>query len=152
MVGASARRDGWLNGASVPMSQVKIIAALETALSAMTPALATSLNNVAYVPPAVSVAYQQAWILFARPENREYGPNYRELGYMQIDLKYPLQMGDGAARARGQLIRETFYNGATFSNDGVDVTVSGTPEVGAGAVDGSRWIVIVKIPFFANIN
>ncbi len=134
------------------MSQVKIIAALSAALNSITPALVTALNNVAYVPPAVSVPYQAAWVLFARPDNREYGPNYREIGFMQIDLMYPLAMGDGAARVRGQLIRETFYNGVSFESDGVAVTIAGTPEIGAGMADGSRWKVIVKIPFFANIN
>lgn len=134
------------------MSQANISAAFEVALNAMSPALATAWCNASYAPPAVSVPYQVAWMMFAKPGNREMGRRYEENGYLQINLMYPVQFGDGAARARGELLRQTFYCGKTFSSGGQTVDVHGTPDIGNGQVEGSRWKVVVKIPFHAFVN
>lgn len=135
------------------MSQVKIRAALETALAAMTPALDTAWENVAYTPPASSTPYQSAFILFAEPDDPEAGNSLHvERGIFQINLKYPLQAGDGAARARAELIQSTFYRGRSFTYSGVTVSVERTPEAGQGTVDGDRWFVPVKIRFLSQIT
>lgn len=131
------------------MSAVKIKAALETALNGMT-ALSTAWENAAFIPVA-GTAYQQVNILFAEPDNVEYGRTHRELGYMQIKLMYPLQVGSVTAITRAELIRSTFYRGASFTASGVTVIVERTPEIGAGSVEGDRWAIPVKIRFFANI-
>jgi hypothetical protein len=133
------------------MSQILIRAALETALAAITPALATSWENVAFSPPASSVPYQRAFLMFAEPDNSEFGSAHREQGVFQVSLMYPLQAGDGAVRARAELIRRTFYRGSSFTNGGVTVSVTHTPEIGAGTVDGDRWFVPVKSRFISNI-
>ena len=132
------------------MSVVKIRAALETAVNAMTPALSTAFENAAFVPVA-GTPYQQVNILFATPDNTEYGSHYRELGYMQIRLMYPQAVGTSVVAARAELIRSTFYRGATFVSSGVSVIVEKTPEVSPGSVDGDRWAVPVKVRFFANL-
>lgn len=131
------------------MSAVKIKAALETALNGMT-ALSTVMENTAFAPVA-GTPYQQVNILFAEPENVEYGRTHRELGYMQIKLMYPLQAGSVTAITRAELIRSTFYRGASFTASGVTVIIERTPEIGAGSVEGDRWAIPVKIRFFANI-
>lgn len=131
------------------MSAVKIKAALETALNGMT-ALSTNWENTAFLPVAGN-AYQQVNILFAEPDNVEYGRTHRELGYMQCKLMYPLQAGTATATTRAELIRSTFYRGASFTASGVTVIIERTPEIGAGSVEGDRWAIPVKIRFFANI-
>ena len=131
------------------MSAVKIKSALEVALNAMT-ALSTNWENTAFIPVA-GTAYQQVNILLAEPENIEYGRTHRELGYMQIKLMYPLQVGSVTAITRAELIRSTFYRGASFTASGVTVIIERTPEIGAGSVEGDRWAIPVKIRFFANI-
>ena len=134
------------------MSQVSIRAALETALAAMTPAITTSWENVSFVPPASSVPYQAAYLLFATPDNPTFGNKYhRENGIFQVSLNYPLQAGDSAARTRAELIRTTFYRGASFASGGVTVTIEKTPEITSGTPDGDRWMVAVKIRFYASI-
>lgn len=133
------------------MSIVKIRAALETALNGMSPALATAWENAAYVPTA-GTAYQQANMLFATPSNREFGNRYQELGYMQVKLMYPLQVGTSAIAARAELIRTTFKRGNTFANGGVTVMIPETPEIAPGGVEGDRYAVPVKIRFVAQIN
>ena len=129
---------------------VAIRAALETALLAMTPSIPTALENAAFSPPAASLPYQRAYLMPARPDNREYGALHREQGLFQVTLCYPLQAGPGAAAARAELIRATFYRGATFVNSGVTVVITETPEVLQGTPDGGSWAVPVRVPFITN--
>ena len=131
------------------MSAVKIKAALETALNGMS-ALATAWENVPYTP-ITGTAYQQVNILFAEPDNVEYGRTYRELGYMQVKLMYPLEKGSSAAMTRAELIRSTFYRGASFTNSGVTVIIDKTPEISAGSIEIDRYAIPVKIRFFSNV-
>lgn len=131
------------------MSVVKCRGALEVAVNAMSPALATAWENVAF-KPVTGQPYQRVSILFAEPGNEEYGPNYQELGYMQITLFYPHETGAGAAMARAELIRQTFKRGASFVNAGLTVVVSRTPEVMPAYNDGERFAVPVKVRFYAN--
>lgn len=133
------------------MSAVKVKAALETALNAMSPALATAWEGVQFQPVS-GTPYQQVNVLFAPPENVEYGRRYREVGYMQAKLMYPLGAGLSAAMARAELIRATFYRGASFTSGGVTVIIEKTPEISPGSADGDRWAIPVKIRFFANVD
>ncbi len=127
-------------------SQVNIKAALETALNGMSPALATAWENSAYTP-VTGTAYQRVNLLFADPDNEEYGPGHLDQGYMQVTLMYPLGAGDSTARARGELLRTTFARGNSFTASGQITTITRTPAIGQGAPDGDRWAVPVKIRF-----
>jgi len=130
---------------------VNIRAALETALNGMSPALSTSWENAAFAPVA-GTAYQQVNLLCAQPDNSEYGRTHREQGYMQVKLMYPLQIGTSTVAARAELIRSTFYRGASFVSGGVTVKVTHTPEVSPGSVEGDRFAVPVKVRFAAFIS
>ena len=120
-------------------------------MNAMSPALSTAWENAAFLPVA-GVPFQDARVLFAEPENTELGSRHRELGFMQLKLLYPLHAGTAAIAARADLVRAAFPRGSTFTSGGVTVVVSKTPAIGAGAVDGDRYTVAVKIRFFANIG
>jgi hypothetical protein len=134
------------------MSAIKIRAALETALNGITPAIATAWENSAFLSLASSVPYQQVNVLFAEPDDPTYGDTYHlEQGFMQVKLMYPLQAGSLAAMTRAELMRTTFYRGASFSNGGINVVISRTPSISPGNVDGDRWAVIVKIRFTAQV-
>lgn len=134
------------------MSVVSVRAALETALMTITPAIATVFENVTFVPPALSVPYQRAFVLFAEPDNSEFGGSYFEQGYLQVTLCYPRQSGTAAVGARAQLVRAKFLRGASFTSGGVTVKVTKTPEVSQGSDDGTMFTVPVKIRFHAFIN
>jgi len=125
-------------------------AALEVAVAAITPALATAWENAAFVPPAATTPYQEVHVLFADPDNPVIGPGYVEQGYMQVSLMYPLAAGSVDAGTRAKLIRDTFRRGLSLTNSGVVVTIDKTPAIGNGIPDGSRWRLPVKIPFRAN--
>lgn len=133
------------------MSAVLCRRALEVALAAMTPALATAYENAPFTP-TVNVAYQRATVLLAQPANPEIGDGYMEQGFMQVDLAYPLNAGPAVATTRAELIRSTFSRGTAFTASGVTVTISRTPEIMPGRVEADRFVIPVRIPFHAHIR
>jgi hypothetical protein len=134
------------------MSTVLCRAALETQLATITPALATVYENTEYTP-TVGTAYQECYSLFATPENPTMGDGYhRVLGIFQVNLFYPLLAGPGTAYARAELIKAAFPRGSSFTSGAVTVIVDRTPEIGNGRIEGDRYMLPVKIPFFANIT
>lgn len=133
------------------MTAVLCRAALEVALAAMSPALATANENVSY-KPVVGTPYQRVTVLLAAPANLEMGnARFTEQGFMQIDLAYPLGTGPAAPTARADLIRSTFYRGASFTSGGVTVHIEKTPEIAPGRVEEDRFVIPVKVRFFAHI-
>jgi len=133
------------------MSAVLIRAALEVALAAMTPPLATAYENAPYTP-VVGTPYQRVTLLLAQPANEEFGPAYREQGFLQVDLNYPLNSGPAAASSRAQLIRSTFPCGASFTASGVTVHITRTPEIMPGRVEEDRFVIPVRIQFHSRIG
>lgn len=131
------------------MSLVAVRAALETALAAISPALATQYENVPY-SPVEGTPYQRVYLMAAEPDNPEVGRLTTERGYLQVTLAYPLNDGPGAANARAELIRSTFYRGRTFTASGVSTIVEKTPEVAPARIEDDRYVVPVRIRFFAN--
>lgn len=134
------------------MSSVKIRNALETALNAMSPALSTSFENASFTPPVSTTAYQSATLLLAEPDNTVYGGTFQEMGLMQVDLNYPMQTGAGAAYARAELLRTTFARGESFTSSGTTVTILRTPEILPGRNVDGRYVLPVRIRFFANVT
>lgn len=125
--------------------------ALEQSLNGMTPALATAWENQPFTPPVASAPYQECFIKFARPDNQT-RDGHQELGYMQVNLRYPEGTGTKPAAARAALLRTTFRRKSTHVSGAVSVVISDTPEVTDGPTEKGRYTVIVKVRFFANIN
>lgn len=123
--------------------------ALLTALGAMSPPLAIANSNTKYNPSA-DTAYQRADVLFAEPDNVEYGSNWQERGFLQVTLCYPLNSGLDALMARVDLLRQVFARGASFTSGSTTVTINRTPNVLPGQVEGSTYSVPVRIPFTAS--
>ena len=132
------------------MSISLISGALETALAAISPAIATAWENLNFTPPVASIPYQEVNVLYATPDNKEYGANRIELGYMQVKLMYPLNAGKGAASTRAELIRTTFKRGNSFTSGTSVTTVTQTPSINIIGVELDRFAVIVKIPFHSH--
>ncbi len=133
------------------VSIVKIRQALETALSTITPALATAYENVPFTP-ATGVPYQSVFMLLNSPDNPTLGDGfYREKGYLQVSLRYPINTGSQSCATRAELIRQKFKRGATFTKDGIAVTVEKSPSV-SFVTEADRYTAVVKIYFYSNIN
>lgn len=131
------------------MSAVLIRTALETALAAMSPSLATAYENTPYTP-IVGTPYQRVTLLLADPFQPEIGRMTQERGFLQVSLAYPLNAGPSAAATRAELIRDTFYRGRSFTASGITVTIEKTPEISPAMIEPDRYVVPVRIRFFAN--
>lgn len=133
------------------MSALAIRAALETALEGMSPAIATQWENAPYTP-VVDTPYQRVNLLMNEPAAIEMsGAHHQEAGFMQVTLCYPLGTGHGAATTRAELIRQTFYRGATFTSGGVTTTIERHPEIAPALIEDDRYAVPVRVRFFANV-
>ncbi len=133
------------------MSVAKVRTALEIALHTMAPALATAWENQNF-SPTPGVPYQAAHLLAATPDNSTMGDgHYRERGILQVSLNYPVNSGTAAAMARAELIRTTFFRGASFTSSGVTTRISATPVIGRGMVVNDRWVLPVSISYFADV-
>lgn len=131
------------------MSAVLIRAALETALAAMSPSLGTAWENTPYTP-VQGAPYQRVHLMLAEPDNPEIGRMTRDHGFLQVSLAYPLGAGPAAAATRAELIRDTFYRGRTFTASGLSVMIEKTPEIIPASTEPDRYVIIVRIRFFAN--
>lgn len=124
---------------------------LETALNANAGGIDVAWENRNYVPTG-GVPYQEAFLLYAQPENPTLGDNFfRENGIFQITLQYPQGAGPGVAETRALVLRGVFKRGQSFTDGTITVTIAKTAMISEGRLDGDRWSVPLKIPFFSNI-
>lgn len=133
------------------MSLLAISAALEVALAAMSPPLATAWENAPF-SPVVGTPYQQVTLLAATPDNPEVGRFTVQQGYLQIDLKYPLNAGKAAALTRAELIKAAFPKNANFTHGGFTVVITRTPEIAPARTEPDRYVIPVRIYFRCNYN
>lgn len=133
------------------MSSIEIKAAIEKAIDGMLPALTTVYENRNTQPPNVDTGYQEVTVLMAAPDNPEFGSGHREQGFFQVTLKYPAGKGTGAALERAELLRSTFYRGASFIEGDIRLIIERTPEIPPGYHENGRWVIPVKIRFYANV-
>jgi hypothetical protein len=128
---------------------VSIRKALETYLAAMPGGIATAWENNKFTPVA-GTPYQVVTLMLADPLNLEWGNSYSEVGYLQVQLRYPIEQGTRPAFLQAQAIRDYFRKQLNLSADGVNVVVNRAPTIGNGVIDGDRYAVTVKIRFFSN--
>lgn len=131
------------------MSLVAVRAALETALSSMSPSMDYAWENTSYFP-INGTPYARVYLLAAEPDNPEIGGMATERGFLQISLCYPLDTGPSAAMARAELIRSTFPRGAAFSASGITTQIERTPEIAPAMIEEDRYVLPVRVRFFAH--
>jgi len=134
------------------MSVISVRTALETKLATVTfTGGKTVYENVSYTPVA-GTPFAQCYVMFATPDNPTMGDGFhRILGIFQVSLFYPLNTGPSAAATQAELIKTAFKRSTTLTSGTVTVKIDRTPEISAGRVDGDRFHVPVKIPFYADI-
>lgn len=139
------------------MSRPVIRKLLETRLNAISPALATAFENVAFTV-VQKTPYQRVYLMFAEPEHPTMGglPGSgtqltRENGILQSTLYYPENAGAAALEARVELIRAQFYRGLVLTQGTVRVMVDKTPYTGRAFNEGGFFVVPVSIGFIADV-
>src|SRR4030066_1318488 len=133
------------------MSITAVRQALEVALFAMTPAIATAYDNFPYTP-VTNTPYQRVTLVPSLPDNATFGDgHYQERGLLFIELHYPINNGSVTAATRAELIRTTFKRGASFTNGGVTVVIEKTPENGQGMVLDAFWVLPIRVRSYAEV-
>ncbi|MFD1189752.1 phage tail terminator-like protein [Phenylobacterium conjunctum] len=132
------------------MSLLIVRQQLEQALDAITPKIDTAWENVFYVPTK-GVPFQRVQLFYGEPENPTMDGFYRDVGFLQSTLYYPLQSGPGDAITRAQLLRTTFYRGRSFVSGKITTVIKGTAQRLPSIVEDDRFLVPVRVPFFANV-
>lgn len=111
----------------------------------------TAWEGVAFVPFA-GVPCQRVLLIPAKPENPSFGSNHvRELGFLQITLYYPVQLGTYDVMTRAELIKSTFKRGASFSYGGLTVNISGTGLIMQTDPVDEYLLVGVRIPYRCDV-
>lgn len=135
-----------------PLVQLAISKAMEVRLKAFDADFPTQWENSNFTPVS-GTAYQAANVLFAEPENPTMGDDFwRQRGYLQVQLRFPSNTGKAAAFTRAGQLQSWFKRGLSLEADGITTVVEKTPEVTNGANDGDRYVVNVRIRFYANIQ
>lgn len=116
----------------------------------MAPSIDTVWENTSYEPQG-GKPYQQVFMLPGIPENPTSGGYTREIGVMQISLFYPLDKGSGDADARAKAIKNWFPRAASYTVGGITTIINRTPYIMPGSRDGDRWMVPIRIPYYADI-
>lgn len=133
------------------MALPRIKIALEKHLAALTPALATAVENIKFTPTA-QVPYQDVQIVPRAPDNQTIGDGYyRETGELQVFLSYPTNQGSSPAHTRAILTRDWFKRGTTLNHSGIEVIIMKTPTVTSGSIFNDRYIVGVFIEYSAGV-
>ena len=131
------------------MSIVKIRAAMEKHLAALTPAMPTAWENAPFAP-VVGVAYQSVHLLHNDPLNPTLAQSVViERGILQVSLHYPVGAGPNAAAARAMLLRQHFPAGLALHEGGVTVRIERTPAIATAMLDEGRHVVPVSIRYQA---
>lgn len=135
------------------MSQVSIRRAIEQRLYTMDAIpFPTAWQNATFKPIA-GIPYQRTEMIPAIPEHASNMSSFtREQGLYQVTLLYPRDGGPNPAEGRFELIKARFPKGLNIVQDGVTVTISGTPYCQTATRDGDRWSVPIRIPYYANIS
>jgi hypothetical protein len=131
------------------MSIGAIQAAFELELATMAGDLPTQFGNAPFDIP--DGPYQRVDLVPADPDNPTMGDDYyRDTGFFQVMLRYPLGQGTGAALDRAHDLRRHFKRGRVLQHAGVSVVIAATPAIRAGLYDSDRYCVPVRIAYFAH--
>lgn len=111
----------------------------------------TAWDNVGF-NPVPGVPYQKVNVLFADPDDVTMGAGYyREHGFMQVSLFYPILLGTKDITTRAEQIRTLFPRGASFASNGVTVKILRTAMVMGGMPIDESYAIPIRIPFTADI-
>lgn len=135
------------------MSLTAIESALQTALVAASPLMATDWPNVPFDDPGPNAPFQRVSFLHAPPvEDTMDAGYYRQEGILQVVLLYPANVGARPVNMRAQALRDAFPRAASFTADGITVVIDATPDIRPAYRDEDRYCVPVRIRYRCNVS
>lgn len=134
------------------MSVVLIRRALEQRLAALDAAFPTAWENQEYTPVS-GTPFQKVFLLPNETQSPTFGSTelIRELGLLQVSLYYPLNKGMKDVGVKAEAIRAYFPKGLSLTSGGVTVQITKRASVAPAMREGEWTVVVVSIPYFANI-
>jgi len=119
--------------------------------AAQSPAIAISLPNVAFTPPAQtsSAKWLRTTFMPAPTATLPIGSGSDQYyGLMQIDVFYGQNSGEYAPGRIASAVIDYFKRGTVLTKDGFTVRIHKRPYRGPMIIDGSGWVQIpVTIPY-----
>lgn len=129
------------------MTVALIRKALETRLAAITPAMPTAFENVAFTPSA-GVTYQRSNLLPNTPDDAQIGSKvYFERGIYQVTVCTPMGSGPAVAEARAQLVKDAFKRASALVEGAVTVIIMNAPSVSSAMIDGDRYCIPISMRY-----
>lgn len=133
------------------MSLLKVSAAFEKRLGTIANNISTAYENVPFTP-VTGTPYQRVRLLPATPENPTLGDGYyREVGFFEIVLFYPLNSGRNAAQTKAEQIKAYFPRGLTMTEAGINVVVPRTPTIATATQLNDRYVIPITVEYYAEI-
>jgi hypothetical protein len=126
--------------------------AMETHLQTLDPDFATAWENKDFKP--TDAPFQVPTFLFAEPDDRGFRDSpFTQRGILTVTLAFPLNEGPGKAEAKAEEVRNYYDRGLSLlTSEGFSVVVDRTPEITGGEVQENRYIIRVRIRFYAHID
>lgn len=101
--------------------------------------------------PTQGVPYQRVWHMPAPPHNFSgLSDRRRYSGVFQVDLCFPYGEGEADADAAAKALEGWFPQGLSLTANNVTTHVDRTPETKSGRVEGDRWVIRVRVTWYAN--
>jgi len=132
------------------MSLVAVRQALETAVDSITPSIETVWENTPFIPTE-GVEYQMVFLKRTIENPTRGSDHYRDEGFVQVDLMYPLERGTIFSELRTELILDKFKRGSVFAKDGINVHIDKTLELTASFPEDDRFRTVIRIEYHADI-
>lgn len=133
------------------MSILKISAAFEKRLATIPTNISTAHENIPFTP-VTGTPFQRVRLLPATPENPTLGDAYyREVGFFEIVLFYPLNTGRNLAQTKAEQIKAYFPRGLNISEAGINVVVPRTPTIATATQLDDRYVIPITVEYFAEI-
>lgn len=133
------------------MSTLKISAAFEKRLATIPSNISTYHDNVSF-EPVTGTPYQKIRLLPAKPENPTLGDAYyREVGFFEIVLFYPLNTGRNLAQTKAEQIKAYFPRRLNISEAGINVVVPRTPTIATATQLDDRYVIPITVEYFVEI-
>ncbi len=104
--------------------------------------------------PAADIAYAELFIVPNPSEVLTLGDGGQDVftGFMQIDLRYPLDEGSGPAKQKATDIQGVFKTGARFTYSGQEVFVTGSGRNGTGRREDGWYRTTITVNWEARVT